>query len=257
MDIFKNLIAELDTWAGIDQPVAFWWRDDDAEEPSVALDKLMRVSDGHGVQCGLAAIPARAGEPLRKAVTDAGQLWVLQHGYAHVNHAKGSGRAWELGLDRPISVILDELRDGMGKFNQLFKERFVPVLVPPWNRMSPELMPYLPVMGYRGVSGLYRRQRPIPPGDLRVADCHCDVLHWKDKENGPCFAGAQKCVTLLTEHLCSKRTGAVDPDEPTCVLTHHLDMDDAAWEFVEQLFTITAAHPAATWMSPADIWPAT
>lgn len=251
---YDSLLAELDAWQKADTTAEFWWRDDDAAEPCVELDRLFRLSQSTGVPCGLATIPARAGEPLRKDVSSQSYIWVLQHGYAHTNHAKGSGKAWELGSHRPASVVLDEMRDGMLKLTQLFKSRFIPVVVPPWNRIDPELLPYLPVMGYRGLSASYKSHRPVPPGDLRVADAHCDVLSWKDKPHVR-FAGLEKCLASLTGHLQAKRQGETDEREPTCVLTHHLVMPPDAWEFMDTLFSITMAHPAARWMSPADIWP--
>ena len=253
IDAFNPLLAELAAWAKADMTAELWWRDDDAAEPSAALDRLFGLSDRHGVSCGLAVIPARAGEPLRKSVSQADHIWVLQHGYAHTNHAPGGGGAWELGLHRPVSVILDELRQGMLKLSQLFKGRFVPALVPPWNRMDNELLPYLPVMGYRGISTSYKRHRPVPPGDLRVADAHCDLLRWKIKP--PVFAGSEKCVGLITDHLRDKRMGLTDSEEPTGVLTHHLVMDPDAWDFMDTLLGVTCGHPAAVWRSPAEIWP--
>jgi len=252
----KTLLTELEAYQSAGLTAELWWRDDDAAEPTVELDRLIELSNRSGVPCGLAAVPAKAGEPLRKTVSDSSGIWILQHGYAHINHApSGSGTgAWELGLHRPKSVVLDELRDGMVKFTQLFKGRFVPCLVPPWNRIDPELLPYLPVMGFRGLSTSYKKQRPVPPTDLRVADCHCDVLYWKDKPNVR-FVGVDKCVDYIVNHLKDKRLGQTDENEPTCVLTHHLEMDDDAWNFMDALFSITTNHPAAGWMSPADIWP--
>lgn len=253
---FSPLLAELDAWSTTDAKAQLWWRDDDAAQPCVELDRLIRLSDDYGVPCGLASVPARAGKSLRKAVSGASHIQVLQHGYAHVNHAPSGNGAWELGTHRPLSVVLDELRSGMLKLTQLFKTRFVPVVVPPWNKIAPELLPYLPVMGYRGVSASYKRHRPVPPGDLRVADAHCDVLSWKKPEKIARFAGTEKCVAHLVEHLADKRHGRADDTEPTGVLTHHLEMDTDAWEFMETLFSLTSAHPAVQWCSPAEIWPA-
>lgn len=252
-DALNILKAELDEWSRLDASASFWWRDDDASAPCVELDRLFRMSQKHDVPCGLATIPATAGEPLRKDVSGQSHIWVLQHGFAHVNHAQSGKGAWELGLHRPKSVVLDELREGMGKLAQLFKSRFVPVVVPPWNRMDPELMPYLPVMGYRGVSASYKRHRPVPPEGLRVADAHCDLLHWKGKLAS--FAGAEKCISHLVGHLRDKRAGSTAPDEPSCILTHHLEMDADAWAFMDELLALTSEHPAANWVSPADIWP--
>ena len=248
------LIEELDSWQTAGLTAELWWRDDDASVPTIELDRLIRLSDRHGVPCGLATVPAKAGEPLRKAVSHASQVWILQHGYAHTNHAPSGSGAWELGLHRPKSVVLDELRAGMVKLTQLFKKRFVPVLVPPWNRIDPELLFYLPVMGYRGLSASYRKDRAPAPGDLRVADAHCDILDWKDKPKVR-FSGEEKCLKLIAGHLRAKREGSADKAEPTCVLTHHLVMEPDAWAFMDALFRMTGEHPAAKWVSPASIWP--
>ncbi len=254
IEAMNILIKELDAWSRADMTAELWWRDDDAAKPTVELDTLFHLSERFGVPCGLAVIPATTGEPLRKDVSNQSQIWVLQHGYAHINHVPGSGKAWELGAHRPKSVILDELRDGMGKLSQLFKTRFVPALVPPWNRIDSELLPYLPVMGFAGISTSYSAHRLVPPGDLRVADAHCDVLRWKEKP--PRFTGTEKAIKLIVEHLKAKRTAQADETEPTCVLTHHLVMDKDAWDFMDNLLAMTTAHPAATWLSPVDIWPA-
>ncbi|QGY41988.1 hypothetical protein GM415_04950 [Pseudodesulfovibrio cashew] len=252
----RILLDELDAWEKEGLTAEFWWRDDDAAEPHVALDRLFALSDRHETPCGLAVIPARAGEPLRKAVSQAHHIWVLQHGYAHKNHAPKGGGAWELGMHRPVSVIREELSQGTHKLNQLFKDRFVPVIVPPWNRIDPELLAYLPVMGFRGVSASYKKDRPEVPEGLRRADAHCDLLNWKDKAHGARFAGSDKCLAGLIGHLRDKRTGEADPSEPTCVLSHHLEMDEAAWDFLETTLSAIREHPAAAWVSPVQIWPA-
>ena len=252
-DTLNKILDELNAWKRAEMNATLWWRDDDAAQPCVELDRLIRLSSAHTVPCGLATIPERTGEPLQKNISDAPYIWILQHGYAHKNHAPSGNGAWELGLHRPQSEVLDDLRKGMRKLSQLFKDRFVPVIVPPWNKIDSELLPHLPTMGFRGVSASYKKHRPNSPSDLRIADAQCDVLTWQKKEAR--FTGAEQCVNDLIEHLKDKRTGIADADEPTCVLTHHLEMDDDAWNFMNALFSITTSHPAARWMSPADIWP--
>ena len=41
----------------------------------------------------------------------------------------------------------------------------------------------------------------------------------------------------------------MDADEPTGLLTHHLDMDEASWAFVEELIGRTRDHSAASWLA--------
>jgi len=251
-ELFTPLLDELDVWSRAGVVAGLWWRDDDAAAPCAALERLTRLGADHGAACGLAVIPARIEPGLRDHVLAAPGLLVLQHGYAHVNHAPPGNGAWELGPHRPAAEVLSELRAGMRTLGDLFGERFVPAVVPPWNRMDPALLALLPGLGYRGVSAEAGADAPAPPG-LRRADAHCDLLTWK---HGPArFAGLEKCVTSIAEHLKEKRSGRMNPDEPTGVLTHHLEMDEDAWGFMDDLLSATRSHPAAVWMSPADIWP--
>ena len=46
------------------------------------------TSNAHAAPCGLSVIPAETGEPLRKDVSGQHHIWVLQHGWAHRNHAE-------------------------------------------------------------------------------------------------------------------------------------------------------------------------
>lgn len=252
-EAMKPLLNELDAHLTDGLVAELWWRDDNSIVSTVELDRLIALSNRHGVPCGLAASPADAGEPLRKAVSDAAHVWVLQHGVTHADRAPGGIEEGEPDVHRPKSEVLEELRQGMLKFNQLFKDRFVPVLVPPWGHLNPELLPYLPVMGFRGLSSVHQDQRSVPPEDLRVADVYCDVLDRSDPQN-PRFAGAETCVAALADHLRDKRTGQADATEPTGLRTQHLDMDPDAWEFMAVLFDLTVGHPATRWISPVEIW---
>lgn len=252
-DTLHTLLDELDAWSRVRSTASFWWRDDDAGIPCASLDRLVSLSETHNAPCGLAVIPLRAGTELVQVVERASRLWVLQHGYAHINHAPSGAGAWELGLHRPTSTVLDELRAGMITLQRLFGDRFVPVVVPPWNKMDSQLLPYLPVMGYLGVSASYKKHRPVPPEGLRVADAQCDVLKWKKGEVAR-FAGAEKSMANLVAHIKDKRLGLVDEAEPTCILSHHLEMDEDAWNFMDDLLSVLNEHPAAQWMTPADIW---
>ncbi len=252
-DPFDPLLRELDAWPSAGRRAALWGRDDDAGAPGPALDRLARLSAERGVDCGLAVIPARAGAPLGELVLASPRLHALQHGYAHVNHAPPGGGAWELGLHRPLDEVTSELGAGMAALKALFGPRFVAALVPPWNRIDPGLLPHLPGLGFLGVSASHKRDAPETPPGLRRADAHCDLLDWKGHK--AFFSGREKCVTNIVEHLKKKRSGHVDPDEPTGVLTHHLEMDDDAWHFMDDLISVTSSHPAAQWVSPAEIWP--
>ena len=74
---------------------------------------------------------------------------------------------------------------------------------------------------------------------------HVDLIAWR---RGRAFIGADAAIERLVAHLKARREGAADPSEPTGILTHHLDLDAAAWQFLAELFARTRAHGAATWI---------
>jgi len=247
-DPWAALEAELEQWAAGGRSADLWWRDDDAAAWGPKLERLCRLTETTGLL--LAAIPARAEESLAR-VSQIPHVRVAQHGYAHVNHApRGEGLgAWELGLHRGAARVLAELDAGRAHLQALCGERFLPVIVPPWNRIDPALFGPLAERGYRGVSAF--GPRGPETRDLIVANAQCDPIKWKD---GARFAGEGKALGDLIGHLAGRRTGAVDPDEPTGFLTHHVDLDEDGWEFCAKLASAIEAHPAARWRDALDIF---
>jgi len=248
MDAWQTLNAELDAWAASGEIADLWWRDDDAVAAGPKLDQLLSTTETTGLL--LAVIPVRAEDELAHAVKAAPHVKVAQHGYAHINHAeKGQGQgAWELGLHRGERVVLDELDRGRKRLEALFNDNFIPVIVPPWNRIDPALLAPIAARGYRGVSGFGPRDgadhHNYQSNHFTRVNSHCDLIRWK---TGAKFKGATKTINQLVEHLQSRRMGTVDASEPTGYLTHHIDMDREAWKFSEQLVEFINAHQAARW----------
>jgi hypothetical protein len=250
-DYWRALRDELDAWGEAGRTATFWWRDDDAVAPSAALDRLCRLSTEHRVPLGLAVIPQPMTEILPEAVLSHPHVSVLQHGFAHVNHAKGLGRgAWELGVERPEEIVLDELDRGRARLEGAFGVRFVPVVAPPWNKIADALFPGLRRLGFAGVTTWGLRATPEPLPGFRQANIHWDLIDWKA---GGCFRGYESAARLV-RLLGRRRRGEVDPDEPTGLLSHHLDMDEAAWDFLARFLDLTKVHSAACWRTPADLF---
>ncbi len=244
MDPWRALETELDTWAAIGKVADLWWRDDDAVAVGQQFDRLVSVTETTGLL--LAVIPLHATEELAAAVTDAAHVKVAQHGYAHINHAdreQGVG-AWELGLHRGEQVVLDELDQGRARLELMFPDDYIPVIVPPWNRIDPALFMPAARRGYRGVSVFGAREMNVQANGFYMVNCHSNPLRWK---TGAKFKGPEKTISELVEHLANRRTGAVDPAESTGYLTHHLDMNDDAWAFSKQLVEHINKHTAALW----------
>ncbi len=241
---WRALEAELDLWQAAGECATFWWRDDDAAEAAPALRRLLDLSRVHRAPLALAVIPAKMAPALRTAVLSCAAVQVVQHGYAHENHAPGGPNTEpsELGLHRGLGPTLDDLTIGLEQLSAAFADRFTPMLVPPWNRIDPRLVESLPALGYRLLSTFGPRTTARPVTGLEVINTHCDPLTWK---NGARFAGLARTLDDLVAHLRTRRIGQADKDEPSGLLSHHLDFDEAAWSFLDGLLARLARHPAA------------
>jgi hypothetical protein len=244
-----ELLAELDGWAGAGRRLDVWWRDDDAARPSPALDRLTAAAADRSLPLALAVIPD-AMVPQLPAALDDPLLTVLQHGFAHRNHAAEGARSVELGGPRDLQVLLDELRAGHERLDAAFGARFVPMLVPPWNRIDPQVVAALPGNAYRGLSVFGPRPaREAAPGIAEI-NTHLDLLTWK---GGARFAGREKLLRLAAERICDRRLGRTDPHEPFGLLTHHLVHDAETWAFLDELLDILVAHEAVRFLSTAEL----
>ncbi len=247
------LTGELDLWAEAGRAAALWWRDDDAAGLTPALERLLQLSAASGAALALAVVPGGMAPDLPIHLMGAANVFVLQHGWRHVNHANPGEGGWELGDHRPLADVDADLESGHRRLAAAFGAQFVPVLVPPWNRISPRVVQSLPALGFIGLSTFRARERKSPVAGLVQVNAHCDPVKWKQ---GRRFAGTARALDDLTSHLRARRTGAADPAEPTGLVTHHLALDPAAWEFVADLLRVTKAHPAALWLSaPAAFQP--
>jgi hypothetical protein len=238
----KSLMAELDRCAGAGHRITFWLRDDDAVAATPALDRLMSLAGQWNVPVVLAVIPlpakpdlaARlAGEPVRIAL----------HGFAHRNHAGPGEKKQELGGHRPAATVLDELARGRDRLEALFPGQAVAMLVPPWNRISADLVPRLPALGLRWLSSFGQDPPCQPAPNLTQIDCQLDVMDWRSRRSHP-----SEVLTAALADLVRRRAAAPGP---VGILTHHLVHDDTAWTFLADLFRLTAGHEAVTWNWPA------
>jgi len=258
MSGWQALQGELEAWREAGRPATFWWRDDDAVDAGSALDRLLALAGREGAPLSLAVIPAHATDRLAARLARvagqvpgqvAGQVTVLQHGYAHANHAPDGEKSMELGAHRPGVAICEELARGRVMLNAKFGQQAVPVLVPPWNRIAEVCVRELAALGFRGLSTHGPRGALRPAPGVVACNTHLDVLRWRPERE---FLGETEALGLLVGHLKSRRCGAVEADEPSGLLTHHLVMDEAAWSFVARLLEAIAKHPSARWIAAAE-----
>jgi peptidoglycan/xylan/chitin deacetylase (PgdA/CDA1 family) len=206
-----------------------WWRDDDATDSEPALDRLLALHRATRVPLALAVVPAHATPALADRLAAEPGVDLLQHGYAHLNHAAPGEKKAELGPHRPAMVVLGELGTGWLALERLFGDRALGVMVPPWNRIAPALVPTLPEIGFSGLSTFGPRGRVRPVRGLLQVNTHADLIDWK---NGGGFAGEAAVLGALVAALAHARTVTA---EPVGLLSHHLAMDGGAWDFLRSV----------------------
>lgn len=243
MATWQKLTDELDRWADLGQTATFWWRDDDATDGSPALARLFALTAANRIAFALAVIPKQATGALVEAVRAAEHVRVIQHGYAHDNHAPPEAKKIEIGGTRSLSRIKADLARGLRRAKRLFGNDFRPVMVPPWNRIEPAVVPILPAIGFHALSCF--GPRPAETGPIARLNTHVDPIDWRGTR---LFAGEAAALTQLLDHLGARRDGRVQA-EPTGLLTHHTVMDEPAWRFAERLAAAVGEHPAARWIS--------
>jgi hypothetical protein len=242
---WSELEHELDSWGAAGREATFWWRDDDARTVAAPLEKLLAVSEATETPLAIAVIPAGCEKTLAQRLSGSNLIGVLQHGFDHANHAPPGEKRTELGDHRPRDQILAQLHRGREKLTGLFAQRALPVLVPPWNRVGTGLVPALPDHGFRGISTFGPRKTPEFVSGLRTVNAHVDIVDWRGDRG---FVGVAAALEQAVEHLRRRRTNSVDGTEPTGLLTHHLVLDDAGWQFTADFLERTGAHPAARWI---------
>ncbi|TAJ86403.1 MAG: polysaccharide deacetylase [Reyranella sp.] len=230
MSGWQALADEVARWRDAGRIAELWWRDDDAFDGGPALDRLLAIARDVEMPLALAVVPAQATAALAGRLSEEPAVDVLQHGYAHANHAVAPEKKVELGLQRPAMMVLGELGTGWMALERLFGSRALAVMVPPWNRIAPVLVSTLPEIGYRGLSTFGPRPRVHPVRGLLQVNTHVDLIDWK---GGPTFAGEEAALAALVTALARARAG---DGEPVGILSHHLAMDAGAWDFLRSLW---------------------
>lgn len=235
----QTLMAVLQQRGDSARPVRFWLRDDDAVEPGNQLDQLLTLTQAHSVPLTLALIPAFTGDALRQRMASATHASVAVHGWSHQNHASASEKKQELGPHRDLSRIVAELSRGFNHLSELYQAQFLPMLVPPWNRLADALVPELRAIGFRALSTFGDQAH----ADIVMLNTQIDIIDWKGNRGG------RSTHDLVAEIIAQLHTSP----EHIGILSHHLVHDERAWEFLEQLFAATSQHPAVRWVAADEL----
>lgn len=225
--------------------VKFWWRDDDAVSPTPALEELLAFSGQFSIPLTLAVIPKFATDALAQRLANTQDVHAVHHGWQHKNYQKKiyGEKASEFGWRRTSKEMAKELAEGRVILQNLFGERFVPLFVPPWNRIAPRAVQLLKQQGDYGLSAFTW----INHFHLPRLQSHVDIIKWKKNKR---FIGWEAARKRLDLQLCRRRTNVA---EPIGLLTHHLDHGEGCSEFLEAFFKLTSAHPAVKWLNSRDL----
>ncbi|APE44540.1 polysaccharide deacetylase [Sulfitobacter alexandrii] len=223
---WSPLTAELARWRAEARDLPLWWRDDDATEPTAALDRLLTLSAALDMPVHLAVIPRAATDGLADRLRGVGHATTVVHGWAHENHAPPGRKKAEFGQPRPDAVA--DAEAGLTRLRHLFGDGLLDLFVPPWNRIDSSVVEALPGIGFRGLSTYTPRPaREAAPGLVQI-NTHVDPIHWR---GGGGLVDADILIAALVAHLEDRRAGRADAAEPLGLLTHHLVHDSAIWEF--------------------------
>ena len=219
--------------------VPMWWRDDDAIEPTAALEKLFDMSDRIGVPVYLATIPKTAYDTLVPFLRDRPNLVPCVHGWAHLNTAPKDSKKSEFGVQRDGTA--QDLKLAMDRMTHLFGDGFFPLFVPPWNRMDASVQTALVQTGYVGFSTYGARTNSAT---LPQINTHIDPIFWRGHRG---LADPSDMIIQAANILSARCDGLQDANEPFGLLTHHLVHVPEVWEFSKTFITEMldgGAHPA-------------
>lgn len=243
--LWQPLQDELMQWRQAGLTASLWLRDDDAIEPTPALDRLIGLTRDFGVPVALAIIPARTGPALAHRLGTEKHIHPVVHGWSHANHAPAPEKKQELGNHRPRAAVLDDLASGLARLRGLHGDNLTSMLVPPWNRIDPALLDDLPALGFTGLSAFGHKLASTPR--LAVVNTHVDIV---DSRAGNRCRDHGMLVTALTEELKDARDAG---GRPVGVLSHHLVSDEDAVRFLRDLFATAAQSSAIRWCTPGGL----
>jgi hypothetical protein len=223
-------------WPLAGRPLRLWWRDDDAAQLTPQLDRLLALAARLALPLAVAAVPARLSHAARARLLAAPQVTMLVHGFAHENHAPPGEKKTEYGLHRSVPAIRQELAEA----RRLLPEA-APIFVPPWNRIDRALVPLLPEVGFLGLSTHGAKQ--LAMGQLAQVNTWVDPIDWRGTR------GLLDAAKILAQFSAAAQHGG-----PVGLLTHHADMNEEMWRFLDDLLLSLVRYPGAHWSTVGDLF---
>lgn len=238
------MLALLDAAQARGIRLRFWWRDDDAVDVTAALERLLAMVAKYRAPIALAVIPRDATEALAARLGSEPLVSVLQHGWAHTLQSPQGAKKAEFGDHRPVDEMLDELGRGRERLDGLFPQGFLPILVPPWNRLSDAVADGRESVRLPGLSTF----GPAPPADPRHVNTHVDIFRWKPMRQA---LTGDEAFALLAREIEARLAGR---DEPIGILTHHLVQEAESWCVLDDILSVLKPHGDVIWPSARTLF---
>lgn len=229
MTDWTPLRNELAIWRRENRALPFWWRDDDATEPTPALDRLSSMAQFHDMPLHLAVIPGHASPSLGPALSE-GPFRAVVHGWVHKNTAPETEKKSEFSYLEEAAIM--NAQRGLNSLRGLFHTNTYAMFVPPWNRISPSVIDGLHGSGFSYLSTFAPRQSRFAAAGVEQVNTHVDPVDWRGTRG---LADPEHLIGNLVKHLQDRRAGRADDAEPLGLLTHHLMQDDQTWAFCDAL----------------------
>jgi hypothetical protein len=224
--------------------IAVWWRDDDAGRFDARLDRLIELAADSCRAIGLAVVPAWLDAKTERLLRSAPHVQVLQHGWAHLDHAVSGQKSIELGGTADPSEYLIRLQQGRARLEGAFGDRFVPVIVPPWNRIDEAFLSSLARLGFRGISTYADDARGTAHRLIQV-NAHIDLIDWRGTRRMKPLAQLVDELEIRLAHPERKVVG---------LLSHHLNMNLDEMARLRQLLRHVDRTGQCRWTNPADLF---
>jgi hypothetical protein len=240
---WRSLETELRRWGDGGHTPKFWWRDDDARGMTEPLARLAGIASQNGAPLLLAVVPGPEAETLRPVLAQ-GLVKAAQHGVDHLDRSGGEGPRTEFHSLAATEDVAQQLVRGRRRLGDLPVE---PIYVPPWNTLTENVAEALVQAGFKAVSG-FGGAMVRGSGPARL-DAHLDLMRWSP---APRFRGETQLLEQMRRRLVRLRK-AKAWSEPTGLLTHHLDHDEPAWRFLDELLRRLQAGRRTEWVSAAAV----
>jgi hypothetical protein len=193
----------------------------------------------------LAIIPDVDLRPLADLLRGRSTVGVIQHGCDHINRSVGGEHPAEFHPDTATTDVAERINAAWSRLSGALSAD--PIYAPPWNTVTPNLLGALRDTPIRALSAYGARREGL--SSLEQINTHLDILLW----DPPRFRGEGAALGRLWRLLRSRRLGG-RWDEPIGLLTHHRNLDEAAWRFLDKfLARLTSPGAGVEWRAAAEL----